>query len=108
MTLNFVVLYKNTIDLWEDSIVLQENRQINLSENAIKVLEKRYLKRDADGNCTETPADMFRRVADTIASGDLQFGKSQSDVDKLSDRFYDAITNCYFMPNSPTLMNAGR
>lgn len=89
-------------------LVLKENKQINLSENAIKVLEKRYLKRDASGKCTETPADMFRRVADTIASGDLQFGKTQSDVDKLSDRFYDAITNCYFMPNSPTLMNAGR
>lgn len=82
--------------------------KLELSENAVKVLEKRYLKRDKDGNCTETPADMFRRVADTIAAGDLKFGKSQSDVDKLSDRFYKAITNRYFMPNSPTLMNAGR
>ncbi len=82
--------------------------KLNLSENAIKVLEKRYLKRDKDGNCTETPADMFRRVAKTIAEGDLKFGKSQADVDKLTERFYDAITNCYFMPNSPTLMNAGR
>lgn len=82
--------------------------KLELSENAVKVLEKRYLKRDKDGNCIETPADMFRRVADTIASGDLKFGKSQSDVDKLSDRFYKAITNRYFMPNSPTLMNAGR
>ena len=82
--------------------------KLNLSENAIKVLEKRYLKRDKEGNCVETPADMFRRVASTIASGDLKFGKSQSDVDKLTERFYKAITNCYFMPNSPTLMNAGR
>ena len=82
--------------------------KLNLSENAIKVLEKRYLKRDNDGNCTETPADMFRRVANTIAEGDLKFGKSQADVDKLTERFYEAITNCYFMPNSPTLMNAGR
>lgn len=82
--------------------------KLNLSENAIKVLEKRYLKRDNDGNCTETPADMFRRVAKTIAEGDLKFGKSQADVDKLTERFYEAITNCYFMPNSPTLMNAGR
>ena len=55
--------------------------KLNLSENAIKVLEKRYLKRDKEGNCVETPADMFRRVASTIASGDLKFGKSQSDVD---------------------------
>lgn len=82
--------------------------KLNLTENAIKVLEKRYLKRDKDGNCTETPADMFRRVADTIAAGDLKFGASQDDVKKLSDRFYHAITNRYFMPNSPTLMNAGR
>ena len=82
--------------------------KLNLSENAVKVLEKRYLKRDKDGKCTETPADMFRRVAKTIAEGDLKFGKSQADVDKLTERFYKAITNCYFMPNSPTLMNAGR
>ncbi len=82
--------------------------KLNLSENAIKVLERRYLKRDKDGNCTEKPADMFRRVALAIASGDLKFGKSQAEVEKLADRFYDFITKCYFMPNSPTLMNAGR
>lgn len=82
--------------------------QINLSENAIKVLEKRYLKRDTQGNCIEKPADMFRRVADTVAKGDLKYGATKDDVKKLSDRFYDAITNCQFMPNSPTLMNAGR
>ncbi len=81
---------------------------LNLSENAKKVLEKRYLKRDKEGNCIERPEDMFRRVADTIAAGDLKFGKSEADVKKLSDRFYKAITHRYFMPNSPTLMNAGR
>ena len=88
-----------------DSICIED---VCLSENAIKVLEKRYLKRDKDGNCTEKPADMFRRVARSIAEGDLKFGASQSDVDKLTERFYKAITNRYFMPNSPTLMNAGR
>ena len=82
--------------------------QINLSENAMKVLEKRYLKRDTQGNCIEKPAHMFRRVADTVAKGDLKYGATKDDVKKLSDRFYDAITNCQFMPNSPTLMNAGR
>ena len=89
-------------------MVISENKQINLSENAIKVLERRYLKRDAQGNCTEKPEDMFRRVAYTIASGDLQFGGTEADVEKLTERFYDAITSCHFMPNSPTLMNAGR
>ena len=81
---------------------------MNLSDNAIRVLKKRYLKRDSDGRCTETPDDMFRRVADSIAAGDKQFGKSDSEIKKLSDRFYEAVTNLYFMPNSPTLMNAGR
>ena len=90
----------------DNSTCLEES--LNLSENAVKVLEKRYLKRDKEGICVETPADMFRRVADTIASGDLKFGKSSEDVKKLSDRFYKAITHRYFMPNSPTLMNAGR
>lgn len=84
------------------------NKNLNFSENAIKVLEKRYLKRDKDGICTETPSDMFKRVAETIAKGDLNFGKSQEEVNQLSKRFYDAITHRFFMPNSPTLMNAGR
>lgn len=82
--------------------------KLDLAENAIKVLEKRYLKRDKEGNCIETPADMFMRVAKTIAEGDLKFGKSQTEVDALTKRFYKAITRRYFMPNSPTLMNAGR
>lgn len=84
------------------------DNKIILTRNALKVLEKRYLKRDKNGNCIETPQDMFRRVADTIASGDLEFGKTSKDVQNLSDRFYSAITHRYFMPNSPTLMNAGR
>lgn len=79
-----------------------------LSENAVKVLEKRYLKRDKSGNCIEKPADMFRRVARAIAEGDFKFGASESYVGELTERFYKAITNRYFMPNSPTLMNAGR
>lgn len=84
------------------------DNKIILTRNALKVLEKRYLKRDKNGHCIETPQDMFRRVADTIASGDLEFGKTSKDVQNLSDRFYNAITHRYFMPNSPTLMNAGR
>lgn len=84
------------------------NEKLNLSENSIKVLEKRYLKRDKEGNCTETPADMFKRVASSIAIAELKYGKTQADADKLTEKFYTAITNAYFMPNSPTLMNAGR
>ncbi|MGB4599978.1 MAG: vitamin B12-dependent ribonucleotide reductase [Trichlorobacter sp.] len=78
-----------------------------LSANARTVLEKRYLKRDASGKPLETPADMLRRVADTIAEPDRIFDK-KADIKKLSDRFYEMMTNFDFMPNSPTLMNAGR
>ncbi|OPL16247.1 MAG: ribonucleotide-diphosphate reductase subunit alpha [delta proteobacterium MLS_D] len=78
-----------------------------LSTNAVTVLERRYLKRDRDGKVLETPADMFRRVARTIAEADTVFD-SKSETKELADRFYDMMARLEFMPNSPTLMNAGR
>lgn len=78
-----------------------------LSENAVKVLERRYLSRDSEGNLTETPEGLFRRVADAVAQGDRRFDP-MADLKKTSDEFYDLMTNLYFMPNSPTLMNAGK
>lgn len=81
---------------------------IDLSENAIKVLEKRYLKRDKNGEPMETPHDMFLRVAKFIADADLEYGASSDEVNSLARKFYDMMAARYFMPNSPTLMNAGR
>ncbi len=81
--------------------------QPQLSPNARKVLEKRYLKRDSDGNPTETPAEMFRRVARTIAAADLLYDPD-ADVDATEERFYRMMARLEFLPNSPTLMNAGR
>jgi len=78
-----------------------------LSKNAVTVLEKRYLRRDVEGKVLETPADMFRRVASTIAAPDKKFDK-KADVKGLADTFYQMMTNFEFLPNSPTLMNAGR
>src|SRR5512137_1199540 len=78
-----------------------------LSTNAITVLEKRYLKRDVNGKPLETPADLFRRVADAIAAAEAKFDK-KADIGKLSDSFYSIMANMEFLPNSPTLMNAGR
>lgn len=78
-----------------------------LTKNALTVLEKRYLRRDETGKTLETPADMFHRVADTIAAADKKFDK-KADVKGLSDTFYRMMTNFEFLPNSPTLMNAGR
>ncbi len=78
-----------------------------LSKNAQTVLEKRYLKRDKEGKILETPVDMFRRVATTIASAEKNFDK-KADVSGLADKFYAMMTGFEFLPNSPTLMNAGR
>jgi ribonucleoside-diphosphate reductase alpha chain len=81
---------------------------LDLSENCLKVLEKRYLKRNEDGTVIETAVDMFTRVARTIAEGDLAYGKSDADVERTATEFYRLMTSLEFLPNSPTLMNAGR
>ncbi|UPU37183.1 vitamin B12-dependent ribonucleotide reductase [Geomonas paludis] len=78
-----------------------------LTKNALTVLEKRYLKRDQAGKPLETASDMFRRVATAIAQADAVFDK-KADISALSDKFYNMMTNFEFLPNSPTLMNAGR
>jgi len=81
---------------------------LNLSENCLKVLEKRYLKRNEDGTVVETAADMFTRVARTIAEGDRAYGKSDEEIERTAAEFYHLMTSLEFLPNSPTLMNAGR
>jgi len=78
-----------------------------LSRNAITVLEKRYLRRDQNGRVIETAADMFHRVADAIATADKKFDINV-DTATLAQQFYSMMANLEFIPNSPTLMNAGR
>ncbi|MEO0263836.1 MAG: adenosylcobalamin-dependent ribonucleoside-diphosphate reductase, partial [candidate division WOR-3 bacterium] len=80
---------------------------MRLSENALKVLEKRYLKKDEQGNVVETPEQMFRRVAKTIAEVEQNYPKSPYRAEELEERFYELMAEFYFLPNSPTLMNAG-
>ncbi len=79
----------------------------DISENALKVLEKRYQGKDEDGKVIESVEEMFRRVADTIAKADASYDNSV-DTAKLSEDFFELMTSLRFMPNSPTLMNAGR
>jgi ribonucleoside-diphosphate reductase alpha chain len=77
---------------------------INLSENSIKVLEKRYLRRDFDGSYLETPAGMFYRVAYHIAQVEREHG---GDVEATTKVFYDLLSERRFFPNSPTFTGAG-
>jgi ribonucleoside-diphosphate reductase alpha chain len=81
-------------------------KDIHLSANAITVLERRYLKKDENVEICETPVQLFRRVAVHIASGDLLYDPT-ADLKQTEDKFFNIMSNLEFLPNSPTLMNAG-
>jgi len=80
---------------------------VKLTENAKKVLEKRYLAKDEKGEVVETAADLFRRVARNIAEADKLYDK-KADLKATEETFYGMMKDFDFLPNSPTLMNAGR
>lgn len=82
-------------------------QNIELTSNAIEVLKRRYLKRDEEGRLIETPEELFKRVATAIAQIDAKYGKSEKEIYKTKDEFFELITSLIFLPNSPTLMNAG-
>ena len=81
---------------------------LRLSDNALKVLERRYLKKDENGKIVETPHEMFLRVAKAIALADKLYGKSEAEIQALEKSFYRIMTDLEFLPNSPCLMNAGK
>lgn len=81
---------------------------LDLSPNALTVLAKRYLIKDEAGVPAENAEALFRRVATTIAEPDARYGASAGAVDALAEAFYEVMAKRLFMPNSPTLMNAGR
>jgi len=79
-----------------------------MTANAKVVLERRYLKKNDQGKPIETPRELFERVAKGIAVAERNYGKSDAEMDKTAERFYEMMARLEFMPNSPTLMNAGR
>ncbi|HDI83670.1 MAG TPA: ribonucleoside-diphosphate reductase, adenosylcobalamin-dependent, partial [candidate division WOR-3 bacterium] len=78
--------------------------ELKLSLNALKVLERRYLRKDEYGRPVETPLEMFERVARNIAEAEKNYGK---DPEEAHIKFFELMTSLKFLPNSPTLMNAG-
>ncbi len=79
-----------------------------LSENALTVLQRRYLIKDQRGKCIETPAQLFSRVASLVAKAETKYGAIDSEIKVWHKKYYDLMASLRFLPNSPALMNANR
>jgi ribonucleoside-diphosphate reductase alpha chain len=79
---------------------------VHLSENSLKILERRYLQRNLKGDLIETPDQLFHRVSDAVSAAELNWG-NQQDAVFWAEQFYKVLSDLLFLPNSPTLMNAG-
>lgn len=77
-----------------------------LTANALRVLERRYLRKDEEGEIVESPKELFARVALNVARAELEYNRD-GDVEMIAREFYDLVSKLEFLPNSPTLMNAG-
>lgn len=108
--INFEREEKSTTEKRQNSVSQGKNREnsnLSFSKNALEVLKRRYLLRDKNSNIVETPEQLLRRVANAIAEADLLY-TNKSEAQKSAEEFYKAMAKGDFMPNSPTLMNAGR
>jgi len=97
---------RSTSSVHLDKSIFVKN-ELALTDNARTVLQRRYLRKDSDGKVIESPEDMFRRVAHHIARAEEKYSDAQ-EAEKMEALFYRMMTEFYFLPNSPTLMNAGR
>ena len=94
---------------WSKPMTFSDHQYPAFSDSAVAVLNRRYLKRDPEtGLPSETPDDMFRRVAEDLAQADVDYGADATQVTRTAETFYGIMRRLEFLPNSPTLMNAGR
>ncbi|MFH1774510.1 MAG: vitamin B12-dependent ribonucleotide reductase [Methanobacteriota archaeon] len=99
----YILYRQRRTELREAKKFLGVTDELKLGVNAARVLERRYLLKNERGEIIETPAQMFRRVALAVANVDLLYNKKA----KTEEEFYSIMANLEFLPNSPTLMNAG-
>jgi len=98
--------HKKNVDR-EMKRILGVKDDLKLPLNSIQVLERRYLLKDENGKVIESPSQLFRRVSSFIASNERNYGADEETVRHYEEAFYQIMTNFEFLPNSPTLMNAG-
>src|SRR5216117_262240 len=87
--------------------IVEHEPDPKLTDNALRVLQKRYLKKDDRGRVIETPKELFARVAWNLAQAERNYGATEAQVEETARRFFRIISTLEFLPNSPTLMTAG-
>ncbi len=103
----YILYRRKRAELREAKAVFGVSDELKLGLNAVAVLKKRYLLRDEVGRIVETPRELFTRVARAIAGVDARYGATPSEVSGTEKKFFELMANRDFLPNSPTLMNAG-
>jgi ribonucleoside-diphosphate reductase alpha chain len=104
---SYILYRQKRADVRNAKALLGVTDELKLSLNAIKVLASRYLRKDFEGRIIESTDQIFRRVAHAIAAVDKNYPDYVGDVEKLEEKFYNSMAKLEFLPNSPTLMNAG-
>jgi len=103
---SYILYRERRAEIRTAKAVLGLRDDLKLSINAVEVLKKRYLLKDDEQNVVETPGELFRRVARHIAQAEQAFRGSRS-VEEMEEKFFSMMRSLEFIPNSPTLMNAG-
>lgn len=103
---SYILYRQKRTELRKAKVMLGVEDDLKLPLNTITILAARYLRRDEGRNIVETPKQLFRRVAKAVAEADLLYDPN-ADVAKIEEEFYQLMANFEFLPNSPTLMNAG-
>lgn len=104
---SYILYRQKRTELRRAKALLGVEDDLKLPLNSLIVLEKRYLKKDENLNVIETPKQLLRRVAKVIAGVDKLYNKTDEEIEKKEEEFYNMLVNIEFLPNSPTLMNAG-
>jgi len=102
----YILYRQQRAELRAAKAMLGVTDDLKLNINAIRVLQRRYLLRDEQGNIVETPSQLFRRVAKAVAAADKLYDE-KADISATEEKFYSMMANLEFLPNSPTMMNAG-